>query len=170
MNSKHCQQAYTAGHLLVFVKRSGSLLRSSGTNPEQDSRTADRVELSGGKGIAVPGAGVAGRTRVGRGGMRPSPALVTPRQLGRGPQGRQVGLPTRCREALVPIESVHLSDRAKRLTKQHFGTFRAHSFASPGLSILLHFIPQPCIVFRHAWGGRVPLFLACAADLLFLRL
>lgn len=74
-----------------------------------------------------------GRARVGRGGMRPSPAWVTPRRLGRGPQGRQVGRADSvpC-AALAPIETVHLSPR-NVLQSNILVAFRAHSFASPRL-------------------------------------
>lgn len=66
--------------------------------------------------------------------MRPSPAWVTPRRLGRGPQGRQVGRADSvpC-AALAPIETVFtcLTEKRNVLQSNILVAFRAHSFASP---------------------------------------
>lgn len=107
-----------------------------------------------------------GRARVGRGGMRPSPAWVTPRRLGRGPQGRQVGRADSvpC-AALAPIETVFtcLTEKRNVLQSNILVAFRAHSFASPRHpSFFLHIRPEPHIAFSHTWGGRVYLSTGCA--------
>lgn len=112
-------------------------------------------------GLTVPGTGTA---ELGLdGGIRPSPAWVTLRRLGRGPQGRQVGRADSvpC-AALAPIETVHLSPR-NVLQSNILVAFRAHSFASPRLpSFFLHMRPEPRIASSHTWGGRVSLSTGCA--------